>query len=118
MGILAGIPFRQSQQRLTPTVTTPSNLRSDIRASFATAFSMWRRNNHIPLRQVAKDLGLSGATINAWELDRCFPSGDHLERLANYTGLPPCRLVCVMADQCVPTDCLLAMDRKPSGAKR
>ena len=31
----------------------------------------------------------------------------------NYTGLPPCRLFCVMADKCVPADCLLAMVQKP-----
>ena len=31
----------------------------------------------------------------------------------NHTGVPPCKLFCVMADKCVPVDCLLAMGRKP-----
>ena len=84
----------------------------DIRASFATAFSSWRRNNNIPLKKIAKDLGLSVATINSWELGKRFPTGYNFEMLANYTGLPPCRLFCVMADKCVPADCLLAIPRK------
>jgi hypothetical protein len=32
---------------------------------------------------------------------------------SNYTGVPPCKLFCVMADKCVPAECLLAMGRKP-----
>jgi transcriptional regulator with XRE-family HTH domain len=90
-----------------------SNSNCDIRASFATAFGTWRRSNNIPLKQVAKDLGLSVATINSWELGKRFPTGYNFEMLANYTGLPPCRLFCVMAHKCVPTDCLLAMGQKP-----
>ena len=85
----------------------------DIRASFATAFGNWRRKANLPLKQVAKDLGLSVATINSWELGKRFPTGYNFEMLANYTGLPPCRLFCVMADKCVPTDCLLVMGKKP-----
>ena len=53
------------------------------------------------------------ATVDSWELGKRFPSGSNLEMLVDYTGLPPCKLFCVMADQCVPTDCLLAMGRKP-----
>ncbi|MCX6873687.1 MAG: helix-turn-helix transcriptional regulator [Verrucomicrobia bacterium] len=90
-----------------------SNCHCDVCATFATAFCAWRLKHHIPLRQVAKDLGMSVATINAWELGKRFPSGANLERLANYTGLPPCRLFCAMADQCVPADCLLALGQRP-----
>ena len=89
-----------------------SNFHCDIRASFATAFSTWRRKNNIPLKKIAKDLGLSVATINSWELGKRFPTGYNFEMLTNYAGLPPCRLFCVMADKCVPTDCLLAIPRK------
>ncbi len=85
----------------------------DIRASFATAFSTWRRKHNIPLKKVAKDLGLSVATINSWELGKRFPTACNFEMLTSYTGLPPCKLFCVMADKCVPTDCLLAMVKKP-----
>lgn len=85
----------------------------DIRASFATVFGAWRRKNKIPLKQIAKDLRLSVATINAWELGQRFPSGQNFERLVDYTGVPPRKLFRVMADKCVPVNCLLAMGRKP-----
>ena len=90
-----------------------SNFCCDIRASFAKAFSTWRQKNNIPLKKIAKDLGLSVATINSWELGKRFPTGYNFEMLTNYTGLPPCRLFCVMADKCVPADCLLALGKKP-----
>jgi len=94
-------------------VAPKSNFRCDIRASFARAFSTWRQKSNIPLKKIAGDLGLSVATINSWELGKRFPTGYNFEMLTNYTGLPPCRLFCVMADKCVPADCLLAIVRKP-----
>ena len=87
------------------------NFHCDIRASFATAFSAWRRKNRMPLKKIAKDLGLAVSTINAWELGERFPTGRNFEMLVNYSGVPPCKLFCVMADKCVPADCLLAMRR-------
>ena len=85
----------------------------DIRASFATAFRNWRLKNNVPLKAIAKHLGLSIATINSWELGERFPTGYNFELLVDYTGVPPCKLFCIMADKCVPADCLLAMRRKP-----
>ena len=85
----------------------------NVRASFAVAFRNWRLKNNIPLKKIAMDLGLAISTVNSWELGERFPTGRHFEMLANYTGVPPCRLFCVMADKCVPDDCLLAMGRKP-----
>jgi transcriptional regulator with XRE-family HTH domain len=93
-------------------VTQESKLHCDIRASFATAFYNWRLKNNIPLRQIAKDLGVSIATVNTWESGKRFPAGRNLETLANYTGVPPCRLFCVMANKCVPSECLLALPKK------
>ncbi len=84
----------------------------DIRAMFATAFKNWRRRNNVPLKKIAADLGLSVNTISLWELGKRFPTGRHFEMLADYTGEPPCRLFCIMADKCVPTECLLAMRKK------
>ena len=89
----------------------------DVRASFATAFSSWRRKNRIPLKKIAKDLGVSISTVSSWELGENFPTGYNFELLVEYTGLPPCKLFCIMADKCVPSDCLLAMSKltfKPS----
>jgi transcriptional regulator with XRE-family HTH domain len=84
----------------------------DIRTSFATSFRNWRLKKRLPLKKVAKDLGLAVSTVNSWELGKKFPTGYNFELLANYAGVPPCKLFCVKADQCVPADCLLAMGRK------
>jgi hypothetical protein len=102
-----------AQAASTPAVISNPNSHCDIRASFATAFSTGRRKQDIPLRQVAMDFGLSVATINSWELGQRFPTGANFGMLADYTGLPPCQLFCVMAEKCVPTECPLAMIQKP-----
>ena len=83
----------------------------DVRASFATAFSNWRRKNRIPLKDVAKHFGVSISTVSSWESGECFPTGYNFEILVEYTRLPPCKLFCVMADKCVPAECFLAMSR-------
>jgi hypothetical protein len=103
----------QRETGLAPNLSPKSNFHCNIRASFAAAFRTWRIKNNIPLKKIAKDLGLSVATIDSWELGKRFPTGYNFEMLVNYTGLPPCRLFCVMADKCVPADCLLALDKKP-----
>jgi transcriptional regulator with XRE-family HTH domain len=90
------------------------HFRCDARASFATAFSNWRRQNNVPLKKIAKDLGVSMSTISSWELGKRFPGGYNFEMLVEYTGLPPCKLFCIMADKCVPADCMLVMRRSPA----
>ena len=92
--------------------------RFDIRASFAMAFKNWREKNHIQLKEIAADLGVGIATVQAWEAGKRFPNGDNLEMLANYTGVPPCRLFCVMADKCVPSECLMAVPKKPKSVRK
>jgi DNA-binding transcriptional regulator YiaG len=96
-----------------PCVAQKPNIQPDIRASFATAFRNWRVKNNIPLKKIAGDLGVAVSTVNSWELGERFPTARNFETLVNYTGVPPCRLFCVMADKCVPSDCLMAMGRKP-----
>jgi len=93
-------------------VSREKELRCDIRASFATAFRNWRLKSNIPRKQIAADLGVSTVTVNHWESGKRFPTGRHFELLAEYTGLPPCRLFCIMADTCIPSDCLLARSKK------
>ncbi len=95
-----------------------AKLKCDIRTSFATAFHNWRVKNNIPLKRIARDLGLAVSTLSDWESGQRFPTGHNFEMLAEYTGVPPCKLFCVMADKCVPADCLLAMQQlKPRPAK-
>ena len=70
------------------------------------------------MKEVAAELGISAATVNYWEMGARFPSAEHFQALVNYTGLPPCRLFCIKADQCVPADCLLAMSEPFSPESR
>jgi transcriptional regulator with XRE-family HTH domain len=91
----------------------PKRFQCNVRLSFATAFRRWRLNSKLPLKRIAKDLGVAVATINAWELGRRFPSARNFEMLVEYSGVPPCKLFCIMADKCVPAECLLAMGREP-----
>jgi transcriptional regulator with XRE-family HTH domain len=93
-------------------VVQEPNFQCDIRASFATAFRNWRVKNRIPLKKIARDLGLAASTVNSWELGERFPTGRNFEMLVDYTAVPPCKLFCVMADKCVPAECLLAMGKK------
>ena len=86
----------------------------DVRASFACAFTAWRQQHRIPRKQIARDLGVAVSTVSAWEWGERFPTGANFERLVEYTGPPPCKLFCLMADKCVPADCLLAMRRVTS----
>ena len=111
MGAIHALDSRPNP-RHTPPVAKKPKLKCDIGASFAIAFQNWRRKKKIPLKQVAADLGLSVNTINLWELGKRFPTGPHFQMLAEYTGMPPCRLFCVIADKCVPAECLLAMPQK------
>ncbi len=83
----------------------------NVRASFACAFRNWRHKHRIPLTKIARDLGLAISTVSAWQSGKEFPTAGNFELLVEYTGLPPCKLFCVMADKCVPADCLLAMSR-------
>jgi transcriptional regulator with XRE-family HTH domain len=99
-------------------VTQKPKFHCNVRASFAAAFTNWRRKNGIPLKNIAEDLGVSISTVSMWESGKRFPTGSNFEMLVEYTGLPPCKLFCVMADKCVPADCLLAMSQlKPKPAR-
>jgi hypothetical protein len=108
--ILASLPFAATALGTVPERASSAGC-GDIRDGFATAFRNWRLKNNIPLKKIARDLGLSIATINSWESGTRFPTGYNLEMLANYTSVPPCRLLCVMADKCVPAACPLAMPK-------
>ena len=85
-----------------------SGFRFQVRKSFAAAFKKWRRQNNIPLKQIAADLGVSITTIDLWESGRRFPCSEHLDALAEYIGLLPCQFFCILADQCQPGECRLA----------
>jgi transcriptional regulator with XRE-family HTH domain len=98
-------------------VPQTQHFQCNVRSSFAAAFRTWRLKKNLPLKKIATDLGVAVATTNAWELGHRFPTGRNFEMLVNYSGVPPCKLFCIMADKCVPAECLLAMGRKPSPHK-
>jgi transcriptional regulator with XRE-family HTH domain len=87
----------------------------DVRASFAAVLSRWRQEKKLPLKQVARDLGVSISTVSSWESGEYFPTGYNFEVLVEYTGLAPCQLLCVMAEECVPGQCLLSETRVRKG---
>ena len=78
------------------------------------AFRNWREKNNIALSTVARELGVATSTVSSWESGERFPGGFNFEMLVDYTGLPPCKLFCVMADKCVPADCMLALSQLTS----
>jgi predicted transcriptional regulator len=58
----------------------------NIRKCFADSFREWRRQQRLPLKQVATELGFSVATISKWERGERFPTGQNFELVVEYTG--------------------------------
>ena len=56
--------------------------------TFATRILKWRQEEGRTLKQLATALDLSVSIICEWEHGRRFPSVDHLQDLAKYTGIP------------------------------
>jgi transcriptional regulator with XRE-family HTH domain len=53
----------------------------------------WRAASGIPLREVARNMGVSISTVSAWEHADRFPSASHLDGLADCIGIPVCALL-------------------------
>ena len=47
----------------------------------------------LPLKHVARDLGVSVSIVCEWEHGHRFPSISHLEEISRYVGLPACCLL-------------------------
>lgn len=71
-------------------------VRSD-KASVVDDFSQrlrdWRASRKLPLKHVARDLGVSVSIISEWEHGNRFPSVTNLEAVSRYIGLPVCCLL-------------------------
>lgn len=50
----------------------------------------WRTEAGLPLKHVARDLGVSVSIVCEWEHAHRFPSISHLEGIAHCMGLPVC----------------------------
>ncbi len=66
------------------------NAASTVAESFARRLKEWRREAGLPLKHVARDLGVSVSIVCEWEHAHRFPSVAHLESIAHYMGLPVC----------------------------
>jgi transcriptional regulator with XRE-family HTH domain len=56
--------------------------------SFADRLKEWRRKEGLLLKDVAAALKVSISIVCEWELGHRFPSVDHLQAIALYTGIP------------------------------
>jgi transcriptional regulator with XRE-family HTH domain len=52
----------------------------------------WRKKKRIPLKDIAAQVGVTAATVSAWETGVRFPTGRHLDRLAELMRVPACTL--------------------------
>ena len=68
--------------------------------SFARTFRAWRHQRGLTRPRVAAELDLPVDIITAWEHGRCLPTDGQVDLLLVYTGLPPCHLFCLQADDC------------------
>jgi len=67
--------------------------RGHAREALAHHLHAWRDENNVPLKALATELGVSISTVSAWEHGKRFPSGDHLDRLSEFTEMPVCALL-------------------------
>jgi transcriptional regulator with XRE-family HTH domain len=71
----------------------PGQANCKLVAVIAARLRSWRSTRRIPLKQMAADLGVSIATISAWENGRRCPTIEHIAMLSRYTGIPACHLL-------------------------
>jgi len=60
----------------------------------------WCEEEELTLSDVAEGIGVSIATVSAWEHATRLPSGEHLDRLAKYMNTPVCGLIYFGAGEC------------------
>lgn len=73
---------------------------SSVRRLFAERLRAWRMLNRLPLKTVARDLGVGISTVSDWERGNRFPSAEMLDAIGMHMGQPPCRLICVVPENC------------------
>ncbi|MBJ6725167.1 helix-turn-helix domain-containing protein [Geomesophilobacter sediminis] len=60
----------------------------------------WREQKGLKMEAAARELGVSTATWGHWETGRRFPAMKQLSCLAQYLGVPPCRLIANCPERC------------------
>ena len=59
-------------------------------AAFMSRLRNWRIRERKTLQQMSAEIGFSVSILCEWELGNRFPSAEHLQEIANYTGIPAC----------------------------
>lgn len=71
-----------------------------VAKSFARRLKEWRREAGLPLKHVARDLGVSVSIVCEWEHAHRFPSISNLEAIAHCMGIPVCCVLYHGQGQC------------------
>ena len=79
---------------------SPANSVSVSQGLFSKNLRAWRLKQHLLLKTVASDLGISVPTLDAWETGHRFPTAEHLDRISSVTGIPICLLFCARNGEC------------------
>jgi len=56
--------------------------------AFSARLQAWRQDTGKTLKEVSADTGLSTSILCEWEHGHRFPSVEHLQAIATYTGIP------------------------------
>ena len=80
--------------------TSPTIISSVSQGLFSKNLRAWRLKQHLLLKTVASDLGISVPTLDAWETGHRFPTTEHLDRISSVTGIPVCLLFCARNGEC------------------
>lgn len=66
----------------------------------------------MPQKEIASDLDLHISVVSAWETGERFPNSLALQKIADYTGITPCRIFCNRMARCAPGQCALLNGRR------
>jgi len=67
-------------------------------AELGSRLRAWRKEQGLPLKHVAQDLGVSISVISQWERGHRYPSIHNLQRIADYLGIPLSMVFCRRKD--------------------
>jgi len=69
-----------------------------VYAELGARLRAWRKQEGLPLKHVAQDLGVSISVISQWERGHRYPSIQNLQRIADYIGIPLSLVFCRRKD--------------------
>jgi len=82
-----GVEHNENKNRLVRSAT------ASVVDDFSHRLKEWRASRKLPLKHVARDLGVSVSIVSEWEHGNRFPSVTNLEAVSRYMGLPVCCLL-------------------------